>query len=78
MSFMTGNKVLVERIKNRSKASHLINYIGKKGEIISWLYMNNQDKENDYKKCKVKFKNNKTAYFWQDELKNLNKIAISN
>jgi len=64
--FVVGNLVEITHIENPDIAPHLLKFVGKKGEVFSWII----DVDN-IKKYKVVFDNdyNNSAYFMGIEMK---------
>lgn len=60
------NKLKVIQINNKDKANHLKEYIGKVGEIINRISITKEDR-----RYKIRFEDNNTFYFKEDELEKI-------
>lgn len=59
--FNTGDTVEIQKIKDELRAKHLSGFIGKTGMIISWILY-------DGFRYKVRFNNQETHYFLEEEI----------
>lgn len=63
-NFDWNDKLKVVEIKDKEKAKHLVEFIGRTGEIVNRLSINK-----DLRKYKLRFDDNgQTFYFREDEL----------